>query len=153
MLTCFFCFASFFFNFLFSYCRARDEERLAVCTSLQILRAGNANPRLQPAPRVLPVLDVRIHGRSLWSQCRIHRSVSSLAFSVPRDLPLDLLNNSFWIFIMISLWLKVFFHLYSKYAKLHFYGRVWEAGILFITLFFTLLYLLTSMCYESLDFR
>lgn len=81
-----------FFLFLCSYCRARDEEGLAVCTALPVLRAGNANPRLQPAPRVLPVLDVRVHGRSLWSQCRIHRSVSSLAFPVCRHILLYLLN-------------------------------------------------------------
>lgn len=65
--------------FLFSYCRARDEKGLAVCTSLPILRAGNENSRVQPTPGVLPVTDVRIHGRSVWSQCRIHRSVSYLA--------------------------------------------------------------------------
>uniref|UniRef100_H0ZGM9 Proteasome 26S subunit, non-ATPase 6 n=1 Tax=Taeniopygia guttata TaxID=59729 RepID=H0ZGM9_TAEGU len=33
-----------------------------------------------------------LHGRSLWSQCRIHRSVSSSAFPVCRHLLLYLLN-------------------------------------------------------------
>lgn len=34
--------------------------------------------------------------------------------------------------MVISLQVKIFVQLYSKYAKLCFYGRAWEAGILLI---------------------
>lgn len=59
-----------------SCCGTGNEKGLAFCTSLSILCARNANPRIQSAAGVVPVVNPGLYGRSFWCWCGVHWSVS-----------------------------------------------------------------------------
>lgn len=59
-----------------SHCGAGDEEGLALCAALPLLRARDEDPGLQPAAGVLPLPHSGLHGRGLRGQHRVHRPVS-----------------------------------------------------------------------------
>lgn len=80
---CLKCFGPRFHLFLFcSSSGTGDEARLVVCSSLPLLCSRDAHPGLQPAPGILPLSDTGIHGRSVWSQHRVHRPVRSLVYII-----------------------------------------------------------------------
>lgn len=65
---------------LFLFCSSSgtgDEARLVVCSSLPLLCSRDAHPGLQPVAGILPLPHAGIHGRSVWSQHRVHRPVRS----------------------------------------------------------------------------
>lgn len=59
---------------------AGDEEGLALCPTLPLLREGDEDSGLQPAARVLPISYFGIHGWGIWCQHRVHWPVSLFVF-------------------------------------------------------------------------